>query len=108
MKELMKDATSILEEISVVAHSILNGILSYAWGIQQLLIVPELSKFVLQRQARSSTLVKEWKFSLVVTILRHAVTPTILDEAYIKSLNKYKSQGAFYIEESPMIAMESA
>ncbi|EGF79418.1 hypothetical protein BATDEDRAFT_89502 [Batrachochytrium dendrobatidis JAM81] len=108
IKQLMQLTKGTIEELSVAAYAVLNGVLSHTWGIEKLAHSSEFSEYVVSRHLGAIKSAQEWHMSLVRTILDHPARVTKLGGLIQEKLEAYKRQGVYYTESQPIIAMHSA
>ncbi|KAI8801014.1 26S proteasome non-ATPase regulatory subunit 5 [Cladochytrium replicatum] len=104
LKDLLKSATSPIEELRTISYSILRGIASKKWGAQRM-TESDVASLILDRRETRSKLDKEWRYTVIEqwdSTLRSASISA--DGSLRDRMAKYIREGPFYVPQEVQVA----
>ncbi|KAI8901131.1 26S proteasome non-ATPase regulatory subunit 5 [Globomyces pollinis-pini] len=100
-------AKSSIEEIAIGALATIKNVMSFKFGIQSILQSNQFS-FLLERRKETTTIIKEWKYSIVQTISLNVDAKDVLGDVIYKRFWIFAKEGPFKTEYEPTVALANA
>ncbi|KAJ3057087.1 26S proteasome non-ATPase regulatory subunit 5 [Rhizophlyctis rosea] len=108
LQRLIQNGKSAFDESRFAAYAVLKGLAVLPWGLQEFNASSEFVNFITDRGLEKRLTGKEWRFAILRAAVQNPQADQQLNQHVLARFKKYVSEGAFYTEVQPVVAMQSS
>jgi len=108
LSTLISNTKQTLEELRIASFAIMQKMALHPWGQTELANSKEFIDYILNRTTETTKLGKEWKFTIVQTLVKAHNAENIIPPNIFDRLTRYLREGPFYVRTEAAVAFESA
>jgi len=105
---LISYAKQTLEDLRISSFAIMQKMALHPWGQTEMTSSREFIDYILNRTTETTKLGKEWKFTIVQTLVKAHNAENIIPPNVFDRLTRYLREGPFYVRTEAAVAFESA
>jgi len=108
LSTLISNTKQTLEDLRIASFAIMQKMALHPWGQTEMSNSKEFIDYILNRTTETTKLGKEWKFTIVQTLVKAHNAENIIPPNIFDRLTRYLREGPFYVKTEATVAFESA
>ncbi|GBC09577.1 hypothetical protein RclHR1_00090011 [Rhizophagus clarus] len=108
LSTLISNVKQTLEDLRIASFAIMQKMALHPWGQTEMSNSKEFIDYILNRTTETTKLGKEWKFTIVQTLVNAHNVENIIPPNIFDRLTRYLREGPFYVRTEATVAFESA
>ncbi|RIA97789.1 26S proteasome non-ATPase regulatory subunit 5 [Glomus cerebriforme] len=108
LSTLTSNTKQTLEDLRIASFAIMQKIALHPWGQTEMTNSKEFIDYILNRTTETTKLGKEWKFTIIQTLVKAPNAENIIPSNIFDRLTRYLREGPFYVRTEAAVAFETA
>ncbi|CAG8530247.1 12338_t:CDS:10, partial [Funneliformis mosseae] len=108
LSTLLSNVKQTLEELRITSFAIMRNMALHPWGQTEMTNSREFIDYILNRSTETTKLGKEWKFTIIQTLIQAPNAENIIPSNIFDRLTRYLREGPFFVRTEAAVTFESA
>ncbi|CAG8510377.1 4399_t:CDS:10 [Funneliformis caledonium] len=108
LSTLLSNVKQTLEELRITSFAIMRNMALHPWGQTEMTNSREFIDYILNRSTETTKLGKEWKFTIIQTLVQAPNAENIIPSNIFDRLTRYLREGPFFVRTEAAVTFESA
>ncbi|KAJ3044189.1 26S proteasome non-ATPase regulatory subunit 5 [Rhizophlyctis rosea] len=107
LHRLIQYGKSAFDESRFAAYAVMKAIALLKWGPDEINSSSEFVNFITDRSLEKQPAGKEWRYAIIRATVQNPRAEQSLSTTTLSRFKRYVAEGPFYIEVTPVVAMQS-